>query len=108
MAKVDHSMNYNGDVMDAEQPKSLWTIDGIDFFSYGDIMPLLGGEESKLAQWCKDNNAVLGIWNALKELSPCYSSYLQKAQDKDWTKVVLVGYSDASGAEWKPKDKTPR
>ena len=92
--------------MNAEQTKPLWTIDGIDFISYSDVFPLLEGDETKVTQWCKDNNVIFGTWNSMTELSPCYSGYVQSAQDKEWTKVLLVAYSD--GAEWKPKSKTPR
>ena len=93
--------------MDASQLKPLWTIDGVDFISNADVLLLLGEDETKIVQWCEDNNVVFGTWNSMTELSPCYWAYLPLAKAQGWTKVLLVGYADSSGAEWKPKGTTP-
>ena len=79
-----------------------WTIDGIDFVPYMEVMPLVGNVESRLEDWCKDNGAVLATWNAKQRYAPDYFEAVMVAKAAGATKIIMVGYfSDKD--EWTPK-----
>lgn len=84
-----------------------WTLDGIDFVGYPDDLPLIWGDDEKLAEWCRLHEAIIFPWNSRFEHAPCYSEAMMLAKAKGVKRVVMVGFHSETPEWQKEKPTTP-